>query len=101
MANNSLISVTFLIPIHGYDLNNNQPYLISDLKVDVICKNSGIDINTIEWKGTDVTSYIHDCQPETWDCIIESAKTYYRDTFENNKPNVPSKKSPDNSIDGD
>lgn len=71
------------IPQFAEDLNNGQSHLIADMIVEAIAYTGddgaimAADINTITWKGTDVTKYIYECQPETWERLQEAAKAHY------------------------
>jgi hypothetical protein len=78
-------SVRFVanIPQHAEDLNTGQSHLIADMIVEAIAytDNNGAimaaDILTLTWKGADVTKYVIECQPETWERLQEAAKAHY------------------------
>jgi hypothetical protein len=74
---------TVNIPQYTQDPNNGQDHLIADMEVEAVAYiNSdgsvkGIDIEVLTWKGTNVTFYVYECQPETWDKIKEAARAYF------------------------
>lgn len=71
------------IPKYDEDPNNGQPYLVADMIVEAIAytdENGAImaaDINSLTWKGTDVTKYVYECQPDTWEYLKKEAQARY------------------------
>ena len=68
------------IPQYSEDLNNGQVHLVGNMIVGAIAYTgtvTTVDVISITWKGTDVTKYVYECQPETWDRIKETAKANY------------------------
>lgn len=77
------VQFTANIPQYAEDLNNGQAHLIADMIVEAIAYtgNDGAimaaDINSLTWKGTDVTKYVYECQPDTWEQLKEAARSFY------------------------
>jgi hypothetical protein len=71
------------IPQYTEDPNNGQPYLVADMTVQAIAYTGddgaimAADINVLTWKGKDVTSYVYECQPDTWERLKDAAKAHY------------------------
>jgi hypothetical protein len=71
------------IPQYAQDANNGQLYLVDDIHVDAIAHTGAVmtvDILSLTWKGKDVTNYVYECLPGTWDRIKYAAKAYYLTT---------------------
>jgi hypothetical protein len=71
------------IPKYAEDLNSGRDYLVADMIVEAIAYTDengaaqAADINTLTWKGTDVTKYVYECQPDTWDYLKQEALARY------------------------
>lgn len=71
------------IPKYDEDPNNGQPYLVADMIVEAIAYTDergaaqSVDINSLTWKGTDVTKYVYECQPDTWEYMKQEALARY------------------------
>jgi hypothetical protein len=71
------------IPQYAEDLNNGQAHLIADMIVQAMAYTAEdgaimtADILSLTWKGKDVTNYVYECQPETWDRLKDAAKAHY------------------------
>lgn len=71
------------IPQYAEDSNNGQPYLVADMIVQAIAyvnadgSLKGVDIELLFWKGHDVTKYVYECQPDTWDRLKEATRSFY------------------------
>lgn len=71
------------IPHYAEDSNNGQPYLVADMIVLAIAYTmpdgslKGVDVEGLYWKDHDVTNYVYQCQPETWERFKEAARAFY------------------------
>lgn len=71
------------IPHYFKDLNNDQARIVADMIVEAIAYTGddgtiiSVDINVLTWKGVNVTTYIYECQPYTWERLKDSAKVHY------------------------
>lgn len=60
-----------------------EDYLVADMVVKVVAYTNeigaaqSVDINSLIWKGTDVTKYIYECQPDTWEYMKQEAMNQY------------------------
>lgn len=78
-------AIPFVANIPKYDEgpNNGQPYLVADMIVEAIAytdergATQSVDINSLTWKGTDVTKYVYECQPDTWEYMKQEALARY------------------------
>jgi hypothetical protein len=74
------------IPHYAEDANNGQLYLVDDIVVEAIAYTDDrgaimtADILTLKWKGADVTQYVRECLPGTWDRLQEAAMAHYLTT---------------------
>lgn len=74
---------TCYIPQIVRNSNDDCAQLVADITVEAVAGYAsdghfkGVDIDHLHWKGGDVTMYIYECQPDTWDAIRAAANAYY------------------------
>jgi hypothetical protein len=77
---------TAKVPHHAEDANTGQIYLVDDIVVQAIAYINAdgslkdVDMELLLWKGNNVTQYIYECQPGTWDRIKDAVWVFYLTT---------------------
>jgi hypothetical protein len=80
------VPFTANIPHYAQDANTGDLYLVSDIIVQAIAyvypdgSLKGVDIEALTWKGNNVTSYVYECLPGTWDRLKEATRAFYLTT---------------------
>lgn len=74
----------FSIPVNCINPNNNRIHLVSDIMVTAICNKTAdgtgvvVDIDSVVWKGKDVTEYTMLCCPDKWDELMAAATNNFK-----------------------
>jgi hypothetical protein len=74
----------FSIPTNCINPNDGRLYLVSDILVTAICTKTAdgtsvvTDIDSIIWKGKDVTEYTVLCCPDKWEELLAAAENNFK-----------------------